>query len=142
METLRRKFDGSHELVQLITQCLEYFPARRPSVSEALQRLQHISSQVVDHYHNMTRLQLEKLLIEKDELLIEKDKKIEQGQMLLMEKKEKSKQMEDRMPTMEVKVPSLSDSISTSFILLFPPHNTQPILLQAIAIEDKERELL
>ena len=66
METLRRKFGGSHELVQLITQCLEYSPARRPSASEALQRLQHISSQVVDHYHNMTCLQLEKLLIEKD----------------------------------------------------------------------------
>ena len=62
METLRGKFGGSHELVQLITQCLEFSPARRPSASEALQRLQHISSQVVDHYHNMTRLQLEKLL--------------------------------------------------------------------------------
>ena len=40
METLRGKFGGSHELVQLITQCLEYSPARRPSASEALQRLQ------------------------------------------------------------------------------------------------------
>ena len=59
METLRGKFGGSHELVQLITQCLEYSPARRPSASEALQRLQHISSQTVDHYQDMTRLQLE-----------------------------------------------------------------------------------
>ena len=40
METLQGKFGGSHELVQLITQCLEYSPARRPSASEALQRLQ------------------------------------------------------------------------------------------------------
>ena len=29
METLRGKFGGSHELLQLITQCLEYSPARR-----------------------------------------------------------------------------------------------------------------
>ena len=81
METLQGKFGGSHELVQLIIQCLEYSPARRPSASEALQRLQHISSQVVDHYHNMTRLQLEKLLIEKDELLIEKDEKLKQAEV-------------------------------------------------------------
>ena len=47
METLRGKFGGSHELVQLITQCLEYSPARRPSASEALQRLQHISSLMI-----------------------------------------------------------------------------------------------
>ena len=76
METLRGKFGVSHELVQLITQCLEYSPARRPSASEALQRLQHIRSQVVDHYHNMTHLQLEKLLIEQNELLIEQNEKL------------------------------------------------------------------
>ena len=40
METLWKKFGGSHKLVQLITQCLEYTPAKRPSASEALQRLQ------------------------------------------------------------------------------------------------------
>ena len=78
METLRGKFGGSHELVQLITQCLEFSPAKRPSASEALQRLQHISPQVVDHYHNMTRLQLEKLLVEKDKQI--KQLQIEKGE--------------------------------------------------------------
>jgi len=63
------------------SQCLEYSPARRPSASEALQRLQHISSQVVDPYHNMTRLQLEKLLVEKDKLLIDKDEKLKQAEV-------------------------------------------------------------
>ena len=108
METLWGKFGGSHELVQLITQCLEYSPARRPSASEALQRLQHISSQVVDPYHNMTHLQLEKLLIEKDEMLIEKDKKIEQAEKLLIENYEKMKKMEYQINTMEVKILSLT----------------------------------
>ena len=46
METLWGKFGGSHELVQLITQCLEYSPARRPSASEALQRLQPLDERM------------------------------------------------------------------------------------------------
>ena len=85
METLRGKFGGSHELVQLITQCLEYSPARRPSASEALQRLQHISSRVVDHYHNMTHLQLEKLLIEKDEHVLQLQEKLKQIEVLFVQ---------------------------------------------------------
>ena len=129
MDTLRGKFGGSHELVQLITQCLEFSPARRPSASEALQRLQHTSSQVVDHYHNMTRLQLEKLLIEKDELLCEKDKQVKQ---LQIEKEEKIKQLEVKMQSF-----LLIRSFLSSILL---PHHMQPILLQAL--EDKERELL
>ena len=85
METLQGKFGGSHELVQLITQCLEYSPARRPSASEALQRLQHIRSQVVDHYHNMTRLQLEKLLIEKDEHIAQLQEKEKLNEVLFIQ---------------------------------------------------------
>ena len=66
MKTLRESFGDSHQLVQLISKCLEFSPARRPSASEALQRLQHISSQVDDRYQTMTRLQLEDLLREKE----------------------------------------------------------------------------
>ena len=46
MMTLRRKFGDSHALVQLVTQCLQFTPAKRPSASQALQILQQLE-------HNM-----------------------------------------------------------------------------------------
>ena len=67
MESLREMFGSSHELVQLITQCLDYAPSARPTASETMDRLQHISSSIHDDYHTMTRLQLEKGLKIKDE---------------------------------------------------------------------------
>ena len=60
MENLRLMLGSSHKLVQLITQCLDYTPSARPTASEAMDRLQHISSHIHDDYHSMTRLQLEK----------------------------------------------------------------------------------
>ena len=60
MESLRGMFGGSHDLVQLITQCLDYAPSRRPTASQAMERLQHISSHISDVCHNITRLELEK----------------------------------------------------------------------------------
>ena len=60
MENLGAMFGRSHDLVQLVTQCLDYSPNRRPTASEAMKRLQHISSHIEDAYHNMTRLELEK----------------------------------------------------------------------------------
>ena len=44
VENLRAMFGRSHDLVQLVTQCLDYSPNRRPTASEAMERLQHISS--------------------------------------------------------------------------------------------------
>ena len=68
METLRGVFGDSHKLIHLITQCLEYSPARRPSALEALQKLQQICTQAVDCYHDVAHLQLdEKLTIAKDQ---------------------------------------------------------------------------
>ena len=60
MENLGAMFGRSHDLVQLVTQCLDYSPNRRPTASEAMVRLQHISSHIEDAYDNMTRLELEK----------------------------------------------------------------------------------
>ena len=60
MENLGAMFGRCHDLVQLVTQCLDYSPNRRPTASEAMERLQHISSRIEDAYHNMTRLELEK----------------------------------------------------------------------------------
>ena len=62
MESVGRILGRSHELVQLITQCLDFAPMTRPTASEAMDRLQHISSSIHDVYHSMTRLQLEKAL--------------------------------------------------------------------------------
>ena len=44
MDSLREMFGGSHELVQLIRGCLDYAPSARPTASEAMDRLKHISS--------------------------------------------------------------------------------------------------
>ena len=67
METLRVVFGDSHKLVHLITQCLEYSPARRPSATEALQQLQQISKPAVDCHHDMTHLQFQKLAVSRDQ---------------------------------------------------------------------------
>ena len=56
----------SHGLVRLITQCLDYAPQSRPTASEAMDRLQHISSGIQDVYHSMTRLQLENTLAQSE----------------------------------------------------------------------------
>ena len=60
MDSLRTMLGRSHGLVQLITQCLDYTPSTRPTASQAMDRLQHISSHIQDDYHSMTRLELEK----------------------------------------------------------------------------------
>ena len=69
MDSLREMFGGSHELVQLIRGCLDYAPSARPTASEAMDGLKHISSGIHDHYHTMTRLQLERGMKIKDETL-------------------------------------------------------------------------
>ena len=60
MDSLRTMLGRSHGLVQLITQCLDYTPSARPTASQAMDRLHHISSHIQDDYHSMTRLELEK----------------------------------------------------------------------------------
>ena len=62
MDSLRTMLGRSHGLVQLITQCLDYTPSARPTASQAMDRLQHISSHIQDDYHSMTRLELEKAM--------------------------------------------------------------------------------
>ena len=66
MERVVGMLSRSHQLVQLMTQCLDYAPSGRPTASEVMDRLQHISSNIHDIYHSMTRLQLEKALIQSD----------------------------------------------------------------------------
>ena len=69
MDSLRTMLGRSHGLVQLITQCLDYTPSARPTVSQAMDRLQHISSHIQDDYHTMTCLELEKAMKAKDETI-------------------------------------------------------------------------
>ena len=66
MERVVGMLGRSHQLVQLMTQCLDYAPSGRPTASEVMDRLQHISSNIHDIYHSMTRLQLEKALVQSD----------------------------------------------------------------------------
>ena len=63
MERVVGMLGRSHQLVQLMTQCLDYSPSGRPTASEVMDRLQHISSNIHDINHSMTRLQLEKALM-------------------------------------------------------------------------------
>ena len=51
MMTLRRKFGDSHALVQLVMQCLQFIPAKRPSASQALQILQQLEHNMPNEVH-------------------------------------------------------------------------------------------
>ena len=53
MMTLRRKFGDSHALVQLVTQCLQFTPAKRPSASQALQILQQLEHNIPNEVHTL-----------------------------------------------------------------------------------------
>ena len=66
MEGLQVMLGRCHGLVHLITQCLDYSPSARPTASEALEGLQHISSSISDVYHCMTRIQVEKALVQSE----------------------------------------------------------------------------
>ena len=52
MDSLRGRFGDSHEMVQLITQCLANSPEERPSPTDALHRLDRVL-QKVKHYYVM-----------------------------------------------------------------------------------------
>ena len=83
MESLREMLGGSHGLVQLITQCLGYASSARPTASEAVDRLQHISSSIHDIYHSMTRLQLEKTLEQSERRLREVERKYQRQEVYM-----------------------------------------------------------
>ena len=58
IESRSRYMDSLHTMLGwshgLITQCLDYTPSARPTASQAMDRLQHISSHIQDDYHSMT----------------------------------------------------------------------------------------
>ena len=53
MDSLRGRFGDSHEMVQLITQCLANSPEERPSPTDALHRLDRVLQRKVKHYYVM-----------------------------------------------------------------------------------------
>ena len=67
MEILCGVFGDSHKLVHLITQCLEYSPARRPSATDALQKLQQISTEAIDCHHDVSHVGLQNQNITTDQ---------------------------------------------------------------------------
>ena len=69
IETLHEKVGEAHPLVALIKSCLEYELAKRPSAKKALQMLGDMKAKLNDPHHNLSKLQLEKSLSEKEALL-------------------------------------------------------------------------
>ena len=63
---LHSKFGKTHPLVALIKSCLAYEPEKRPTASQALERLEGMRAAVHDPYSGLNRLQLEKSLAEKE----------------------------------------------------------------------------
>ena len=53
MDSLLGRFGDSHEMFQLITQCLANSPEERPSPTDALHRLDRVLPQKVKHYYVM-----------------------------------------------------------------------------------------
>ena len=49
-------------MVQMVTQCLQNDPSKRPSAEEVLQQLEEMRSQVEDPHMQLTKLQMVKLL--------------------------------------------------------------------------------
>ena len=68
MDSLHTMLGRSHGL---ITQCLDYTPSARPTASQAMDRLQHISSHIQDDYHSMIHLELEKATKAKDDTILQ-----------------------------------------------------------------------
>ena len=63
---LHAKFGKTHPLVALINSCLAYEPEKRPTASQALERLGEMRAAAGDPYRGLNRLQLEKSLAEKE----------------------------------------------------------------------------
>ena len=90
--TTAQAFDGSQDLVQLITQCLDNLIAKRPSAIEALEKLQNISAKIDDRYHSMTRLQLEEIAKSQDA----KDEQLRQLEERNVMLKERIRQLQEQ----------------------------------------------
>ena len=123
MDAMKREIGVSHELVQLSTQCLEYTPYARPSALDVLQRIQNASSQVVDDYHGMSRLQLQKLVKEK-ELQLQQGK--EEKERALQEENAKLEEqitlLEEQLRPPQVSHPSSAIFELASYYSLCCPH--------------------
>ena len=67
IDILHRMFDSGHSLVVLMKQCLEYEAVRRPTAAQAMERLGEMrASAATDLYADMSRLELEDCLREKE----------------------------------------------------------------------------
>ena len=62
IDQLRQQLGERHPMVQMVTQCLQNDPLKRPSAEEVLQQLEEMRSQVEDPHMQLTKLQMVKLL--------------------------------------------------------------------------------
>ena len=77
IEMLHRKLaDPKHALVALIKGCLEYEPVKRPTARQVLEKLGEMKAAVRDPYTDLNRLQLERIVTEKEAKLQQQATKI------------------------------------------------------------------
>ena len=65
-------------MVQLVKECLDNDPRYRPSSEDVLQRLEEMKSQITDPYQDLTKVEMMKLLEQKDK---EIQSQLQQGQV-------------------------------------------------------------
>ena len=66
IDQLHQQLGERHPMVQLVEQCLDNDPDYRPSSEDVLQRLEGMRSQIRDPYQGLTRVEMVKLLEQKD----------------------------------------------------------------------------
>ena len=78
IDQLHRQLGERHPMVQLVEQCLDNDPEYRPSSEDVLQRLEGMRSQIRDPYLDLTKVEMMKLLEQKDR---ENQSQLQQGQV-------------------------------------------------------------
>ena len=65
-----------HPLAQLVKQCLQNSPSRKPSAEEVLGQLEEMRAQIQDPHEQLTKLEMMRLLTEMEGELREKDNQL------------------------------------------------------------------
>ena len=66
IDQLHQQLGERHPIVQLVKECLDNDPEYRPSSEDVLQRLEGMKSQIQDPYQDLTKVEMMKLLEQKD----------------------------------------------------------------------------
>ena len=78
IDQLHQQLGERHPMVQLVKECLDNDPEYRPSSEDVLQRLEGMRSHIRDPYQDLTKVEMMKLLEQKDR---EVQSQLQQGQV-------------------------------------------------------------